>query len=94
MHTFPDRYRSIVKKTIQALWDAIYEKVVPLHVTIYKTAEPLPFALRETGEYTEMAFGDSWGKQFDCGWFHFTGRVPDACRGKRWFCSLTSMARA
>lgn len=83
MHIFPDRYRSIVKKTIQALWDAIYEKVEPLRVICYKTPEPVPFCLRETGEYTEMAFGDSWGKQFDCGWFHFTGRVPESCKGKK-----------
>lgn len=83
MHYFPERYRSVIKNTIQEIWNGVYKKVAQLNVECYKTAEPVPYSERKSGEHVYMNFGDSWGSQFDCGWFHFTGTVPVECVGKK-----------
>ncbi|MBB6479935.1 alpha-mannosidase [Spirochaeta isovalerica] len=42
------------------------------------TEEPVPFSEREGLVYKEYKVGDSWGKLFDCAWFHLTGKVDPA----------------
>ena len=60
----------------------VYTVVAPLQVEAYRTAEPVPYGERMSGERITPAFGEKWGKLWDCAWFHATGKVPEACAGK------------
>ena len=61
---------------------AIYTAVAPLEITAWRTAEPVPFAQRQSGEELHLAVGDKWGDLFDCAWFHFTGQIPPSAAGQ------------
>ena len=58
----------------------VYHVVAPLKIEGYITSEPVPFAQRAQGEGRVMQPGEHWGGLFDCGWFHFTGQVPERYR--------------
>lgn len=60
----------------------VYTVVAPLQVEAWRTAEPVPYAERMTGEHITPAFGEKWGKLWDCAWFHATGTVPASCAGQ------------
>ncbi|WP_207229594.1 alpha-mannosidase [Ktedonosporobacter rubrisoli] len=53
-----------------------------LQVEAWITPEPVPFAERLSGAHKELSIGQSWGKLWDCAWFHFTGTVPEQAGGK------------
>lgn len=61
---------------------AVYKKLTPLNVTIWKTKEPVPFEGRFTGEMRVISPGESWGELWDCAWFQFTGTVPKEASGR------------
>lgn len=75
-----DKYLRTIRQTTSRIKAMIYTQVGPLSTVCYKSAEPLPYAQRTQGVYTEMQLGDIWGDRFDCGWFHFTGIVPPSCK--------------
>lgn len=58
----------------------VYHVVEPLGIQAYVSSDPVPFAQRASGTCRELRPGDHWGKLFDCGWFHFTGRIPEQFR--------------
>ena len=62
---------------------AIYTVVGPLDIRAWCTREPTPFAERQTGDEKQLKIGDTWGKLFDCAWFHFTGTVPPQAAGQK-----------
>src|SRR5512139_1036052 len=62
---------------------AIYTVIGKLDIRAWCTREPIPFAQRQTGEEKALKIGDTWGKLFDCAWFHFTGVVPSEAAGKK-----------
>jgi alpha-mannosidase len=66
----------------QKIADAVYKKLTPLKVTIWKTKEPVPFEDRFSGEMRVISPGQSWGELWDCAWFQFTGTVPEEAIGK------------
>lgn len=66
----------------QSLKGHMYERVSSLSAEVWVTPEPVPFSLRQSGRYAKVNAGDVWGALWDCGWFHFTGRVPKECAGK------------
>jgi alpha-mannosidase len=69
--------------TLSAIERAIYRKIQPLKITIWKTREPVPFEQRCCGEMSNLNIGDSWGEIWDCAWFHFEGKVTsDSARKK------------
>ncbi|MGA2977689.1 MAG: alpha-mannosidase [Spirochaetia bacterium] len=70
----------LVLKRIQA---AIHEPVADLSVILYRTAEPVPYAERLSGEKREIRVGESWGTLWDCAWFLFSGTVPESARGRK-----------
>ncbi|MBE6730442.1 MAG: alpha-mannosidase [Ruminococcaceae bacterium] len=78
-----DRYRGVIKFTLNKLEENMYTKVSELKTEVYKSKEPLSFADRTKGEYALLRKNESWGQLFDCGWFHFTGKIPAECKGKR-----------
>lgn len=55
---------------------SIYSVVASLEITAWRTPEPVPFSERYGGEELHLKVGDSWGRLFDCAWFHFTGTIP------------------
>jgi alpha-mannosidase len=73
-HTLP-----VVLKRIKA---GIHKTVADLSVTMYRTAEPVPYAQRLSGEERQLQCGQSWGKLWDCAWFKLTGIVPSSAKGR------------
>ena len=69
--------------TMSAIERAIYGKLQPLQITIYKTREPVSFDQRYIGEKVSLTIGESWGEIWDCAWFHFEGEIPKAVAGKK-----------
>ena len=63
-------------RTLHNIEQAIYTPVATLQVEAWITPEPAPFTERQSGEYKNLTIGESWGKLWDCAWFHFTGTLP------------------
>ncbi len=70
----------IYLKTIQK---AVYQPVSDLEITAWITPEPVSYEQRESGKKISLKVGQKWGDLFDCGWFHFTGRIPGCAAGKK-----------
>ncbi len=62
---------------------ASYALLAPLQISAWRTAEPVSFADRTTGEPLDLHLGDRWGNLFDCAWFCFRGTVPAEAAGKQ-----------
>ena len=66
------------------LHDQAFTSAADLHIELWRTPEPVPFAQRRRGQRQVVKPGDRWGTNlFDCAWFHFTGRVPNSARGRQ-----------
>lgn len=61
---------------------AIYTPISELQVEAWVTPEPVPYAERQSGQHKVLSIGESWGKLWDCAWFHFTGTVPESTAGQ------------
>lgn len=59
----------------------VYHVVAPLEMDAHISSDPVPFAEREKLPGRKMMPGEHWGDLFQCGWFHFTGIVPQEYRG-------------
>lgn len=68
--------RSSFATTLNRIEQAIYTYVDELYIEAWVTAEPVPFTERQSGEQHIFKLGQSWGKLWDCAWFHFTGTIP------------------
>ncbi len=60
---------------------AAYQVIGQLTVTAWVTPEPVPYDQRTSGTELQLVPGQSWGRLFDCAWFHFTGTVPAEAAG-------------
>ena len=76
-------YDKIPSEMLKRIKEKIYTVCADLEAVIYQTEEPVPFEKRTSGKKISLAMGDTWGKLFDCAWFHFTGLVPDSCKGQK-----------
>jgi alpha-mannosidase len=61
----------------------IHEPISTLDVEAWTTKEPVVFAERTSGRHVSLRKGEKWGELFDCGWFHFSGTVPEAGKDKQ-----------
>lgn len=61
----------------------IYVPVAELEATVWVTKEPVSFENKCTGEKKIIKKGEKWGSLWDCGWFHFTGQVPEDAKGNK-----------
>ena len=68
---------------LQKLEANIYVPLCDIDMEVYKTAEPVVFSKKTTGERKSVKKGDCWGKLWECGWFHLTGTVPQSAKGKK-----------
>jgi alpha-mannosidase len=69
--------------SLNAIENSIYKNVSELEVNIWKTAEPVPYELRTSGEKKNVAIGEKWGDLWDCAWFNLTGSIPLNAAGKK-----------
>ncbi|HEX4202975.1 MAG TPA: glycoside hydrolase family 38 C-terminal domain-containing protein [Ktedonobacteraceae bacterium] len=68
--------------TLSRIAKATYQPLSELHVEAWITPEPVPFAQRQSGDHKTLSIGQSWGKLWDCAWFHFTGTLPKSTEGQ------------
>ena len=73
LQNMKDRLPEVQKR----IKESIYEKKALLDMTVWITPEPVSFPNRTTGKEKKVTVGESWGGLFECGWFHFTGTVPE-----------------
>ncbi len=59
----------------------VYHVIAPLRIESYISKEPVPFSRRTEPEKRILQPGEHWGDLFDCGWFHFTGSLPEEYAG-------------
>ncbi len=71
-----------LRATLQRIERAIYTPITELAIEAWVTPEPVPYAERQSGQHSVLSIGQSWGKLWDCAWFHFTGRVPESAAGQ------------
>jgi alpha-mannosidase len=71
-----------LRATLQRIEQAIYTPITELAIEAWVTPEPVPYAERQSGRHSVLRIGQSWGKLWDCAWFHFTGRVPESAAGQ------------
>ena len=72
---------SRIDRTLSRLPAKAYLPLAELAVEAWTTPEPVSFAERCTGEHKTLTAGETWGKLWDCGWFHLTGTVPAEAAG-------------
>lgn len=77
MYLHPNLYSGLAK--IRA---AVYRKVGTLDAEYISAPEPIPFEQRAAQPLKPIKKGEKWGRLFDCGWFHFTGTVPECAKGQ------------
>ncbi len=65
-----------IHEAFSLLKESIYTIVGTLEAEVWVSSEPAPFSNRYTGTHKALNIGDKWGGLFDCGWFHFTGKLP------------------
>src|SRR5579884_2395967 len=67
---------------LRRIEQAIYTPIGELEVEAWVTPEPVPYAERQAGQHKVLSIGESWGKLWDCAWFHFKGTVPESAAGQ------------
>ncbi|MRN54698.1 alpha-mannosidase [Paenibacillus monticola] len=71
------------KFAMSQLEQSIYEPIALLSVTAWVTPEPVAYTERTSGQQIKLEPGDKWGDLWDCAWFHFEGKVPEAQAGRK-----------
>lgn len=71
-----------IEKFFERISHRYYRSLSTLNCTAFVTKEPVPYERREDGERIELSVGERWGGLFDCGWFHFTGELPQVEPGQ------------
>ena len=61
----------------------IYNKVGTLNANYCVSSEPVPFNNKESLTVNPINVGDKWGGNYDCGWFHFTGKIGKESQNKK-----------
>lgn len=74
---------NVINNFCNTLKNSVYTKLADLSVEAWITPEPVPYSEKTSGAYKKLEIGDSWGKLWDCGWMHVTGKVPEAAKGEK-----------
>ncbi|MCB0283874.1 MAG: alpha-mannosidase, partial [Calditrichaeota bacterium] len=75
---FDERIRVFINR----LKTLLYENVQALDVEFCAFDPIVTFEQRKSGIYKKINSGQSWGSNYQRGWFHVTGNVPAAWKGK------------
>ena len=66
-----------IKNSLNQLKKRIYTKICPLEVEYSRSEEPISFSKKDQLHYKNLSIGESWGKLFDCAWFHLHGKIDE-----------------
>lgn len=72
-----------IEAMIPKLYYEIYRPIAEARLEVYVTPEPVKYADRMAGERKLVGKGDVWGKEWDCGWFRITGKIPECAKGQK-----------
>lgn len=61
----------------------VYQPVAGLQAVAWVTPEPVAFSRREQGTRLDLEPGLTWGRLWDCAWFHLTGSIPESARSRQ-----------
>lgn len=75
--------KDYLKMTFKTVKEKIYKRLCDLDVRYWRTAEPVPYNERMSGEEMQGVVGESWGKLWDCAWFRFAAELPPEAEGKK-----------
>ena len=56
----------------------MYTEYAPLEMQVAVTDEPVPWGGRLSLSYRPVGEGESWGRAWQIGWIHLTGRVTES----------------
>jgi len=70
-------WEGCIREAMKCIESRIYTELSELSCEMYWSKEPLPFEKRTEGVKRQLTKGQTWGDLFDCGWFHFTGKLPE-----------------
>lgn len=77
------KQKEAVEGMLSRLEKEIYVPLCDLETEVYVTPEPVPYEHRTQGEKKAVRKGEHWGRVWDCGWFHFSGTMPEEASGKK-----------
>ena len=80
-HFYPEVHLSRVRELLRRLPKEIVKESIPFTAVYAVTPEPVPYAERQRLEYRPIREGETWGREWDCGWFHIQARVPASWKG-------------
>ena len=80
-HFYADRHIDRLRTSVTYVKRSVLGEFIRLDAVCAVTPEPVPFADRLALDYRPIAEGGHWGDAWDCGWFHFTGKVPEGWSG-------------
>jgi alpha-mannosidase len=78
---YPSQTLLDITRTLRTIEQRIYTPLAELHTEAWITPEPVPFTERQSGEHKVLTIGQTWGKLWDCAWFHFQGHIPESAQG-------------
>lgn len=65
------------------LENLFFRDALPLKAEFRKSTLPVPYAERQNGEFHPIQPGERFGNRMENAWFHVTGTIPEAWRGRR-----------
>ncbi len=68
--------RPMILSYFHRLSKKVYTPIITLDAEVYKSSEPIEISDIKSKTFEPITKGESWSnKQFDCAWFHFTGKI-------------------
>ena len=80
-HFYPKVHHDRVTTMLNIIKNEIVLETVKFTAEYAVTPEPVPYAERLSLEYRPITEGETWGKTWDCGWFHVKAKVPETWKG-------------
>ena len=77
----------IYQRRIEVFYDCLkrdyIKESIDLKAEYFVTEEPVSFAAKDKYEFKPIEKGAVWGGNWQCAWFHLTGKVPAGWAGER-----------
>ena len=80
-HFYLDIHEARIREAYARIARSILIEEIPIEAKVAVTDEPVPYEQRLKLKYKPIRKGELWGRDFACGWFHVTGRVPESWKG-------------
>ncbi len=78
---------AIYQRRIEVFYDCLKRDYIKessdLQAEYFMTEEPVSFADKDKYEFKPVKKGDVWGNNWQCAWFHLTGKVPADWTGEK-----------